>query len=111
MITTAIIIYIVSAYLMWRYIKIAKSKDGIWSGVKVEFAEVLFTVIPLVNIIAVIMYYSHSSPRKRKLSDKRKTKRNFNKFFAINDNRSFFQRIQYFLSKGKKFAPDETKWN
>ena len=105
MITTVIIIYLVSVYLMWRYIRIAKSKGGIWETLEVESTDLLLTLLPVFNTVGAVVWSLAGSPRKRI-----KTKRNFNKFFAINDNRSLFERIQYFLSKGKKFAPDETVW-
>lgn len=104
MITTAIIIYIVSVYMMWRYIRIAHSKGGIWENVKTKASDLFMIFLPFSN--TVFAFFNLFDPPR-----KRKTKRNFNKFFAINDNRSLFQRIQYFLSKGKKFAPRETHFH
>lgn len=105
MITTAIItVYIVSAFLMWRYIRIAHSKGGRWENIKTGLEDLFAVFTPFINSIFIISFIFNSPIKKIK------TKKDYSKFFAINDNRSLFQRIQYFLSKGRKFSTDETTW-
>jgi len=91
---------------MWRYVNISYSKDGIYSLSKPDSKYLFMTFLPIFNTGFAIVFWLLTSPRKRT-----KTKRNYSKFFAINNDKTLFQRIQYFLSKGKKFAPRETHWD
>jgi hypothetical protein len=69
-----IAVYLLSVWLMRRYIKIAHSSIGIWSGLNVKLPDLLITILPLLNTFGVIWLYLKESPVK-------KSKRNYNKFF------------------------------
>lgn len=90
---------------MWRYIRIAHSKGGIWESVKTKASDLFMIFFPFSN--TVFAFFNLFNPPQKRVEKKR----NFNKFLAINDNRSLFKRIQHFLSKGKKFAPRETHFH
>lgn len=90
MITAIITVYIVSAYLMWRFTKISHSKGGRYERSTPDSEDLLLTFLPILNTLFAIIGWILFFPRKRV-----KKERNYSKFFAINDNRSLFQRIQY----------------
>lgn len=68
-----IIIYILSVITVWRFMKIAHSKDGRWYNLNTGVIEVFFTLCPIVNTIMAIGSYI-SGPYKNE---------NCNKFFNI----------------------------
>jgi hypothetical protein len=68
--------YLLSVYLMWRYIRIAHSKDGIWSFTYPDRTDLFITFFPFLNTLAVLMGYISFPPRE-------KNNRNFSKFFKI----------------------------
>ena len=93
MVTLLITVYIVSAYLMYKHTTTAYSKYGRWWNLRIRTIDLIFCFIPAVNTLSVFIVYIFYAPLKR---DK---------------NKSLFERIQYFLSKGKKFAPRETHFH
>lgn len=75
------VVYVVSGYLTWLYIKIAHSKNGIWQGIFSDEFDVVITLTPVINMIGIFLWLEESPRSKTK--DKTKTKRNYNKFFKI----------------------------
>lgn len=61
-----IIIYLFSYYMTWRYIHIAYSKEGIWSGSVVGFGNILLTVLPVINTLVFIIFNLCGSPYEAK---------------------------------------------
>jgi len=71
----AIAVYLVSVYFVWRYMRIAHSKGGIWYNLDIDAGTIFWTVAPVFNTIAVFLAYVFFPPKERK--------RNYNKFFKI----------------------------
>jgi len=77
MLATFIIVYIICALYMRRWIRIAYSENGRWYGLESDIVDVLASLFPVVNIaftISCILDSPYDSSYKNK---------NYNKFFGI----------------------------
>jgi hypothetical protein len=72
----SIVIYLLSAYYVWRYLHIAHSKGGRWEMINTDKEDVASVVVPILNTIIAIGLLSEDSPYKHKQSTN-------NKFFKI----------------------------
>lgn len=72
-----ITVYLLSLWLVRRYIKIAHSDEGIWSKLDIEMPDLLMTILPLINTMAVIYLCFLGSPVKKD----NKPPINYNRFF------------------------------
>ena len=67
MITTILLLgYIFSCYAMYKFIKIAYSKEGRWSNIKPDGLDLFFCFTPLFNTATAIMSWVFFYPRKQK---------------------------------------------
>lgn len=65
-----IILYLVSAFIVWRFISIQHSKGGFYEHQDTGFGDLVFTIVPGLNTIAAILIVAM-------------TDANFNKFFNV----------------------------
>jgi hypothetical protein len=72
-----LIIYVLSAYLMWRELHKAFSINGRFSGLSPTIAEVVFVLIPGINTVALISYWIAFI--------KLPSWKGYKKFFKVND--------------------------
>lgn len=79
----AIVVYLVSTFLMWKYYSIAYSENGVWQGIKPDVSDIFITFCPVMNTLASLMTWSTEFPRKK--SKKEKKPRDLKKFFAVKD--------------------------
>lgn len=70
-------IYLVSAFVTWKYMKIAHSKEGRWSYINTGISELLITITPLINSYFFFIWIFFP-PKKNKY------KANFDDFFKVN---------------------------
>lgn len=70
LIIITIVIYLLSAVAIYRYIHIAYSKDGIWNYLSPDILDALIVFLPLVNTCAALVYNLLGTPdgKKRKIS-------------------------------------------
>lgn len=71
-------VYLLSAILAWRYVKLVYSKRGIWSTLNPGLPEVLFMFIPVFNTVFCFYGWLLHYPIR-----KTAPKRDFNKFFNV----------------------------
>lgn len=71
-----LVIYLVSVYAAWNYIRIAHSENGRWSNLDLDFDDVIVTVLPGLNTV-VSFFWILAPPYTNK------QKRDFNKFFNV----------------------------
>lgn len=76
----AIIIYLVSAVLVWWYVKISHSIGGRYRGIIPDSFDVWLTLLPLLNTIAALMGWIAFWPYEQK---RKSLKLNAAKFFLI----------------------------
>ena len=57
-----IVIYLLSAYGVWRYFHLAHSKGGIWSVINATMGDIFWVLLPIGNTIAVIVLWSDRNP-------------------------------------------------
>jgi hypothetical protein len=69
-------VYLLSVWLVWRYMRIAHSKGGRWESLNIKSDCVLFTILPIANTLLVFMGYLFFPPKKNK-------NRNFNNLFKV----------------------------
>lgn len=72
---TLIAVYLVSAYGTYKFVQIARSPNGAWVS-DAQLIDVVFTLTPLLNTIACIVWWVSTSPYYNRT-------RNFNRFFNI----------------------------
>jgi len=76
-------IYLISVILMWLYLHLAHSKNGIFSGLDIGIIDAIVTIIPFLNTgIALTEYISHW-PIKEKYDSENKKVSFLNKLFNI----------------------------
>lgn len=68
-------VYLLSVYLMWRYMKIAHSKDGRWYNLDINLGVIFWTVCPVANTIMLFIAYLFFPPKN--------SKTDYNNFFKI----------------------------
>jgi hypothetical protein len=61
-IITVLIIYLLSTYYMYNWVSIAHSKEGYLNYRDVNYAEIIFTFIPLFNSVSSVLNYFFWSP-------------------------------------------------
>jgi hypothetical protein len=76
LIVIIIIMYLLPAFLTYRYIQIAFSKGGIWERDNTSRFELIGVLVPGVNLLACFAWIVEY-PKKRKRID------SFNNFFNI----------------------------
>jgi heme/copper-type cytochrome/quinol oxidase subunit 2 len=74
----AITVYLLSIWLVWRYMRIAHSKGGRWGYSNTGVIELVFVFIPVVNTIMGTLLYLTISPK-----EKNNRAKNFNNFFKV----------------------------
>jgi len=74
------IVYLVPAILMWRYIHLSYSENGQWNAQDAEFFDILCTLVPFLNILACLIFYT-THPLTGQ--DRKPIRINLNKFFGI----------------------------
>lgn len=57
-------IYIASIIATYSYVRIAKSETGIWKGLKFNMLDIMIILLPIVNTITAIMWYSIHLPKR-----------------------------------------------
>jgi hypothetical protein len=67
-IISLVVLYCLSSYGQYRYIRIAHSKGGIWENVTPNGIDVFVTFFPIINTIVLIICYLSSSPSKKLVS-------------------------------------------
>lgn len=70
----SIAIYLLSAFLTWNYFRIAYSKYGIWSNIKITGGDIVIVFIPALNTFIGVFGWVIANPYKEK---------DYNKFFNI----------------------------
>ncbi len=73
-------VYFLSAFLMWRYVHLAYSYGGRFYRLEPDIVDLIFTLMPLVNIGACFISWLAYYPIKR---ERRNISFNLNKFFNI----------------------------
>lgn len=53
----SIIVYLLSAALMWRHNHLAYSKRGRWSSLKPDLEDLLSTFLPIFNTIYCVVFW------------------------------------------------------
>jgi hypothetical protein len=82
-------IYLISFLYLYRYFRIAFSKNGVWSHDVATGVEVAITILPIVNTfftVAQIIFWIHSGDSPYSAEYLKKTKKaptSYNKFFRI----------------------------
>ena len=70
-----IFVYILSAYMQYRWISISHSKGGIFEQSTPSRTDLVFTFTPILNTVTGIISWSIYYPKK--------SANNFNKFFNV----------------------------
>ena len=81
LLTLCVIVYTLSAIGMYKFIKNAHSKEGIWYNINPEFADIVMTFCPIINTLSIVigvLIYSGFGIRRKKVK-----KEGLNKFFNI----------------------------
>jgi hypothetical protein len=76
--TIEITVYLVSVWLVWRFMRIAHSKGGRWEELNIGVMDLTMVFIPFLNTIFMFLFYILVSPRK-----KSNRIRNFNNLFKV----------------------------
>lgn len=74
----AITVYLLSVWLVWRYMRIAHSKGGRWEELNIGVIDLMMVFIPLLNTLFMLVFYLFVSPK-----EKTNRKINFNNFFKV----------------------------
>lgn len=70
-----IVVYLLSAYGMWKYFHLAYSDKGRWSNLDADPQAIFITILPLLNTLAMIVFWLSGHP----IEDRKYF--NYNKFF------------------------------
>jgi hypothetical protein len=68
--------YLLSVYLMYKYMRIAHSEKGIWCSLDIKTPELLIVFIPIINTLFVIIAWVFMYPIVKR-------ERNYNNFFNV----------------------------
>ncbi len=60
------LVYLLSFIAFWNYVRISHSKDGQWYNTKPDFADVVLSLIPILNTGFAILSWFMFSPWKDK---------------------------------------------
>jgi hypothetical protein len=71
-----ITVYLLSVWLVWRYMRIAHSKGGNWENLDIKLDCIFLVITPYANTVFVILWYLFYPPKKNK-------NRNFNNLFKV----------------------------
>jgi hypothetical protein len=72
----AIAVYLLSVWLVWRYMRIAHSKGGNWENLDIKLDCIFWVIMPIANTLLVFMGYLFFPPKNNK-------NRNFNNLFKV----------------------------
>jgi hypothetical protein len=72
----AITVYLLSVWLVWRYMRIAHSKGGRWEILDIKLDCIFWVIMPIANTLLVFMGYLFFPPKNNK-------NRNFNNLFKV----------------------------
>jgi hypothetical protein len=53
----AIAVYLLSVWLVWRYMRIAHSKGGNWENLDIKSDCIFWVIMPIANTLLVFMGY------------------------------------------------------
>lgn len=81
-----IVIYVISVYLNYRWVKRAYSKasdttkEGIYANLDVDSASVIGTFLPVLNTLTAIIFFTESPYKYQSAKD---SSTQLNKFFGV----------------------------
>jgi hypothetical protein len=84
MLVAIILVYVMSAYGFWNYVRLSHSKDGIFSAIEPDTVDIVLVFTPILNLIFCYLYLM-DPPVKREFKKpiKKKSSKRLNKFFNI----------------------------
>jgi hypothetical protein len=89
---TLIAVYLVSAYVNYRWVKVAYSNKGVYNGLDTCLFDIARTIIPVFNTYCAIYGWAFDSPYEYEDIPTNHQLFNFNRFFNIkntnNDTRT-----------------------
>jgi hypothetical protein len=80
---TFVILYIVPTFAMWNYYRIVYGKNGCWYCLTPTTMDAVYTLLPVLNIIASIVLWTNHWPYKTSIFNSVKLDKLLLKFYRI----------------------------